>query len=87
MIYCYHGTKKENAEKILVEGFNPNTYFAYHLEDAIEFGGNYVFRVEFDEIKFDNCDENRWQFWVQNRIAPDKIHQLIKYDMEEIMDR
>lgn len=85
MLYCYHGTNKKNVEKILVEGFNPETWFAYHLESAIKFGGIYVFMVEFDETKFYNCEENDWQFWIQNRIMPDKIHQLRIYNVEEII--
>lgn len=87
MLYCYHGTNKENAEKILIEGFNPESWFAYHLENAIKFGGKYVFMVEFDETKFCNTDTDidEWQFWIQNRIKADKIHRLRIYDVEEIL--
>lgn len=84
MLYCFHGTNKKNADKILVEGFNPKTYFARHLEDALEFGGNYVFLVEFDEKKFKNGAPNDWQFWIEERVMPDKIHRLTKYSTERI---
>jgi len=85
MLYCYHGTNEENAKLILETGFRPGTYFAYHLEDALEFGGKYVFRVEFEEDKFSNAeDRDRWQFWIVNTILPDKIKSLIKYEEEII---
>ena len=84
MLYCYHGTNEENAKLILENGFRPGTYFAYHLEDALAFGGKYVFRVEFDENKFNNEDDISWQFWIENTVAPDKIKSLIKYEEEII---
>ena len=52
VLYCYHGTNEENSKSILKDGFREGTYFAYHLEDALTFGGQYVFLVEFDETKF-----------------------------------
>ena len=83
MLYCYHGTNEENAKLILENGFNPGTYFAHHLEDALEFGGKYIFRVEFEEDKFSN-DDNDWQFWIRNTVAPEKIKSLTKYEEEII---
>lgn len=84
MLYCYHGTNKENAKLILENGFRSGTYFAHHLEDALAFGGKYVFRVEFEEDKFNNEDDISWQFWIENTVAPDKIKSLIKYEEEKI---
>lgn len=85
MLYCYHGTNEENAKLILETGFRPGTYFAHHLEDALAFGGKYVFRVEFEEDKFSYAeDRDRWQFWIVNTILPDKIKSLTKYEKEVI---
>lgn len=85
MLYCFHGTNEENAKLILETGFNPGTYFAHHLEDALAFGGKYVFRVEFNESKFSNCDDcDRWQFWIINAVAPNKIKSLTRYEEEII---
>ncbi len=85
MLYCYHGTNEENAKLILKNGFRPKTYFAHHLEDALAFGGKYVFRVEFEEDKFSDAeDRDRWQFWIVNTILPDKIKSLTKYEKEVI---
>ncbi len=46
-IICYHGTNWRSAQAILREGFKPGTYFAFHLEDAVGYGGPYVFEVGF----------------------------------------
>lgn len=45
MTIWYHGTTRTRALSILRGGFNEGTYFAKHLEDALEFGGPYVFAV------------------------------------------
>ncbi len=84
MKLCFHGTRKENVKSILEIGFNVGTYFAYHLEDAIEFGGEYIFMVEFDETKFNNIDDDSWQFWIRVKITPDKIRRLTKYKVRKI---
>ena len=59
------------------EGFNIGTYFADHLEDAIAFGGPYVFFVEFDDEKFNGPVD--WQFHLRGRVLPDKIKRLVQY--------
>lgn len=84
MLYCFHGTNEKNAKLILENGFRPGTYFAYHLENALAFGGRYVFMVEFDENKFSDNNNEHWQFWIINTIAPDKIKTLTKYEEEII---
>lgn len=82
MRICFHGTTKENAEKILGGGFNIGTYFALHLEDALEFGGDYVFRVEFDEGRFNGPVD--WQFHLRERVPPERIRRLERYSREII---
>ena len=70
---CYHGTDEETAPKISREGFNPGTYFAEHLEDAIAFGGGYVFEVCFPQ---DTTSVSEWQFTTNERVPPDRIVRL-----------
>jgi hypothetical protein len=41
----YHGTSKKNARSILKSGFKKETWFAKDLQDAIAYGGFYVFEV------------------------------------------
>jgi hypothetical protein len=69
----WHGTNKENALKIIKNGFLPNTHFALHLEDALEMGGSWVFMV-----KFNDKNEN-WQFLNKKRIPKEKIVRLTQY--------
>ncbi len=77
MRICYHGTNKENAQSILKEGFRPGTYFTWHLEDAIEKGGNYVFEVAFDD------PPNHWQFaFTDKSVEPDRIVSHTVYQRE-----
>lgn len=89
-LFCWHGTNKQNADKIKKEGFNEGSYFARHLEDALTFGGLYVFRVEFDPNEFYihkqtvPLSEIEWQFHITKRVLPDKIESLIKYSKHEI---
>jgi len=52
---AYHGTNKENAAAIKQEGFRQGTYFSYRVEDALGFGGNHVFAVEF------SADPAKWK--------------------------
>ena len=55
---CYHGTTEKNAVLIEKVGFIAWTYFAKHLEDAVEFGGNHIFEVMFKN----NEIPDNWQF-------------------------
>ncbi len=88
MRICFHGTTKENADNILKSGFNVDTYFAKHLEDAIGFGGEYVFYVRFDEnrFNFDIMKEDWWQFHTCEIIPPDWIWQLKSFSPETLLD-
>jgi len=83
----YHGTSKENADKILKEGFNKYTYFAKNLNDALMMGGEYVFGVAFKHYKAPDWFENFrcWQIRNKRHIPPSKIVGLVKYSMEEIL--
>jgi hypothetical protein len=79
---CYHGTKKENVFNIIQYGFNKNTWFAKHLEDALAFGGNYVFGVILPDEAF--IRKGQWQVMINNPVSPDKIVSLKKYEIEAI---
>jgi len=75
----FHGThKKEIADKIMKEGFAKGTYFAKHLEDAICFGGKYVFYVVLEVYN------NNWQFVCKRKIPPTRIRQLVNFGPKEI---
>ena len=83
MRICFHGTNKKAADKIVAEGFNVGTYFAFHLEDALAFGGDHVFFVRFEEGGFKG--EDSWQFHLRDHIPPDKIWKLVRYLSTEIL--
>jgi len=78
MRICYHGTNEENAQSILKEGFRPESWFARHLEDAIEKGGIHVFQVAFDD------PPDHWQFSFEDTwIKPDRIVSYKIYRVEQ----
>ena len=77
----FHGTNKKNAEAILENGFEPRTYFVLHLEDALEFGGEYIFSVVLD-----GGDKN-WQPRPDKRIHKNKISRLIKINPRIVYER
>jgi len=64
---CYHGTEEANVESILKNGFNPNSWFAKSLQDALAFGGPWVFEVMFED------PPDIWQFHCPFRIESDHI--------------
>jgi hypothetical protein len=76
MKICYHGTDEEAARSILVEGFRPDTWFAQHLEDALAYGGPWVFEVVFP----DDVQECGWQFHHLQPIPEDRIISLIHFE-------
>lgn len=80
----FHGTTKENAESILRTGFNKESWFAFHLEDALAYGGEYVFTVKLDAEKLNN--EPDWQFFTNEHIPKEKIQRLERYDKTVIYE-
>lgn len=80
MRVCYHGTDVEAAKSIRESGFRPGTWFASHLEDALEFGGPHVFRVVFD----DPPDE--WQFHVAGAVPTERMLSYKKYTVEPVFE-
>lgn len=55
-VVAFHGThESQTVARILLKGFKSGTYFAYKIEDAIRFGGPYIFVVKF------SSEQGRWQ--------------------------
>jgi len=71
MNILFHGTTKENAALIMENGFRPYTYFALHLEDALAFGGDYIFEVLFEE-----SPGEYWEHIISKPIKPERIKAL-----------
>ena len=78
----YHGTTKANAEIIKKEGFKRGTFFAPHLEEAVGFGGPYVFEVS---IKLD-CKHTYWEYVSAKRIPVRQIIRLSIFKKNIIFD-
>lgn len=79
MSLWYHGTNEIIAKVIMQDKFfKEGTWFARHLEDAIEFGGTTVFMVS---IKFRT---KQWQVCSANRIPTNKIIRIYTTTMELI---
>ena len=79
----YHGTNRETAAIIRKEGFKKNTYFATHLEDAVGFGGAYVFEVMYPS---DQVPREAWQFIITKPISPKAIIRLKVYKVSTIFE-
>ncbi len=79
---CYHGTDEETADIIVEKGFKPGTYFGEHLEDALAFGGSYVFEVCFPQ---DTTSVSGWQFTTREWIPVDRIVRLKHIEIKETL--
>ena len=73
MKIMYHGTTKENAERILKDGFSEGTYFARHLEDSLYMGGDYIFEVYFKETP-----NEYWEYVSSENIPTSRIRTYYK---------
>lgn len=66
----YHGTTKNRLYEIKRDGFfREGTWFARHMEDAREFGGSVILKVN---IFFD-VYESEWQVCTKNAISVSAI--------------
>lgn len=79
MVVWFHGTTKENADIILREGFRPGTFFGKHMEDALHFGGGYIFEVYFAE-----APSTYWEWCNDETIPPSEIRVLINVRPEVV---
>lgn len=80
MQIVYHGTNKTAAFKILKNGFKEGTYFAVHLEDAIGYGGLYVFEVVFPSSLI---QKGQWQICTFNPLQPESIVRMTKFNKSD----
>ena len=69
----FHGTDEDTALLIQKEGFNPGTYFAAHMEDAVHFGGMVVFHVR---VRWESPSMDGWQVVSSNHIGKDQIRGI-----------
>lgn len=65
----FHGTDWRSALKIQRDGFRAGTWFARHMEDAVEFGGDCVFWVK---VRFSRAPM-KWQACSSNQIPASAI--------------
>lgn len=82
-IIAYHGTTKASAELIKKTGFRKGTYFAVHKEDAVKFGGPFIFAVKFSDDPSmwhgeDIEGQKMWQFWIRQPISSNDIVEFTK---------
>lgn len=83
---AYHGTNSVNARNIRKQGFKTHTYFALHLEDALEFGGSNIFEVTFPR-KIDEDDLiQEWQFVTSRPISANRIVSHSVYKSRKLYD-
>jgi len=71
-IIAYHGTTRTNAESIAEKGFRVGTYFAYDIDDALYFGGPFVFAAKFQASGFRGLSDG-WQFHLRDPLSPKSI--------------
>ena len=76
----YHGTNKDNAKIIKKNGFKRGTFFSTHLEDAVGYGGSYVFQVS---IKLD-YDHIYWEYVSRRKIPARQIVKLTIYSSKKL---
>ena len=77
---CFHGTDASAAAEILRSGFiGKNSYFATHLEDALEFGGPYIFFAVFADDRVFG-----WQFCWPRRLSMDRVAELRIYSSTSV---
>lgn len=81
MQICYHGTSEENANSIQKNGFNHGSWFAKNLQDALAFGGSYIFEVAFEKPLPDH-----WQFHAEIVIPPERIVSQKVYTQKLIFE-
>jgi len=75
----YHGTSIDNLETIRTHGFQAWTYFADHLADALEYGGELVFEVVFEDNIETALSDEPWQFRVEEPVPSSRIVRIKTY--------
>jgi len=75
----YHGTDKRTAGIIMKNGFKRGTFFSTHLEDAVGYGGKYVFEVSI-KLPYDHL---YWEYVSNKKIPARQIMKLSRYHSVE----
>lgn len=78
----YHGTNAKAAAAILKTGFRYDSWFAAHLEAALDLGGRHVFQVALP-IRF---REGQWQIHVLREIPPSHIVAYTVYTRKRLFE-
>jgi len=76
----YHGTDKKTADLIMKNGFKRGSFFATHMEDAVGYGGNYVFEVSI-RLPYDHT---YWEYVTPVKIPARQIMRLFRFNTTEI---
>lgn len=84
MRILFHGTDEATAVTILHEGFQPATHFATHLEDALCYGGAYVFAVWFENGE--GPTGYGWQTVHPEAVPNTKIIWLQRFESEALFE-
>lgn len=83
-VIWFHGTTAENASDIARGGFKEGTWFARHMEDAIEFGGPIVFWVK---VSFSKADAHEWQVCCSNSLPTSSISKIVQVSGASELER
>jgi len=76
--YWYHGTTRENADKILKTGFRAGTYFSWDLQSALVMGGQIVLEI------FKDFDTQCWEYIIPEDIPASEIVRVATYSPQII---
>lgn len=73
----YHGTStKRKAASIRRDGFCAGTWFAQHMEDAVCYGGKYVFVVQVSFPYDKRPRSSKWQVCCSNALPATVIRGM-----------
>ena len=80
----WHGTTSaRKARTILRDGFRKGTYFARHLENALEFGGRHVLVASFT-ISANGRGARSWQVCLSNALPASAIVNYEVYSIRHV---
>lgn len=80
----FHGTNADAAESIRREGFRVGTWLARNLQDALAFGGPWVFEVALGGERI--SPDAGWQIHTLEPIPPDRIVALTAFTQQVVFD-
>ena len=84
-IVAYHGTRTLSvARRIEHDGLRHFSYVARHLEDALAFGGDFVWRLV---VPLSVFDLKGWQACLANDLPSDHLLELCQYTQRQLTPR